>query len=176
MAKKRKTASSRLTVPHFSEIPAVKNVAELAKMKATPRRPLLIHFTAEQWRQASKGIRRGKARPKKGFRFVGIPDPDGGVVLRPECVPSGPDEECILRPVPRLGPPRIAFECYCRPTGSLIPGAEPAKPFCTMEVGFYPRLRFFCRKVLCVGNCRLQIVQSSAGMFPTFTLACVCVP
>ena len=77
MAKKKKTISERLTVPHSFQIPMVKNVAELAKMKAAPRKPLLIHFTADQWKQASKGIRQGKGIPKKGFRFVGIPDPDG---------------------------------------------------------------------------------------------------
>ena len=169
MAKKKKTIFERLTVPHSFQIPMVKNVAELAKMKAAPRKPMLIHFTADQWKQASKGIRQGKGIPKKGFRFVGIPDPDGGFLFQPECVPS-PNEECILQPIPRPGSPRaLEFVCLCRPKDPLIP---PPEPLCTLVLSINP-LELYCEKRACTGNCRIYVV-TSGGPLPRTVVTCGC--
>ena len=171
MAARKKRGTKNLAKPDSRKIPMVRNVAELGKLKATPRKPLLIHFTKDQWQSAIKGAHRGRSVPKKGFRIIGIPDPNGDVVVMPECAPSGPDEECILRLVPGLGDPRrIDFVCQCRPVQTLEP-PEPPPPACTLSLGLTPP-RLFCSNNACNGTCQLRVTPGLGRI--VVVLSCVC--
>lgn len=82
-------------MPTKIEVPRLINIADF---KSTPRKAILMHFTDDQWKQASKGATEVRAL-KKGSSYVEYtPLPDGGGVVNVSCQ-SSPEETCIARPV-----------------------------------------------------------------------------
>src|SRR5262245_41812148 len=136
MAKKRASRS-----PRSSKAPRLVNIASV---KSVPSKGTLLHFTAEQWKQATKGIPSGKAVPKYGIRLAYYPLPDDDGIGQVECV-QGPCEICAVRP--RLTPNgELVFECRCRPDPRCPPepGAPPAGTACELVVGTRP-IRIHCQ-------------------------------
>jgi hypothetical protein len=172
-------------------VPKLVNIADL---KSTPRTPTLIHVTAEQWKQISKGATQARSLPKhQGFvEFIPLPDGDG--IVHADCGAPSPDEVCSVRPVidrplptpgpePEPGPgpgpdpllqvrPEelpLKWECRCRPKNK--PGPEtPLRPPCELVIDRGPRFRIRCNRITCTGRCRLTVVQVNGR----FRLACVC--
>lgn len=89
-----------------TSVPQVRNIGDL---KSTPRSLTLIHFTAEQWKGAIKGVKEARSI-KKGRSFIEYtPLPDGGGIIHADCGSPSPTDRCSVRPVvdlPRPVPPR----------------------------------------------------------------------
>lgn len=171
-------------------VPQVRNIADL---KSTPRNVTLIHFSAEQWKGAIKGVKEARSI-RKGRSFIEyIPLPDGGGIIHADCGSPSPTDRCSVRPVvdlPRPVPPQpgpgprpgpelsrlpeqvpVRFECTCRPAsggGSKAPVV--LKPPCELIIERAPRLRITCRSNSCSGRCVLTIVRDGLR----FRISCEC--
>jgi len=170
------------------DVPQMVNIADL---KSTPRKPTLLHITAEQWKQATKGATEARSL-KKGQSFIQYtPLPDGDGFLSIDCGSPSPDEVCSARwvvdkPAPAPGRPGpgpgpeissrpgrglIRAECRCRPKRSGGGGGEniALPPPCNLVIGPEP-IRFSCTAGSCAGRCKLTLVRGNQFVF----VACVC--
>jgi hypothetical protein len=144
-------------------------------VKGPLRKGTLLHFTAQQWKQAIARIPEGKQLPKQGLRLEAYPIPGEDVLVEPICV-SGPCEICRARTRPGPEGP-ISFDCACRrdprcPEDRLPPPGQSASA-CSLVIhrtgGF---IRIGCQDQGCTSarGCRLQFVRSGFR----YVLTCVC--
>lgn len=150
----------------------VPKIRSLSDIRGVARGPELIHLTAQQWQRVKrKTVPPPKGRPGRlkglAVHVISIPDPDGGVLLMPECIP-GRNEVCAVKQVWRDG--NLVLECFCRPKNRRGGGISTG-PLC--EFGLGPR-NFGCRKVRCPGQCRLEFDTSGANRIIFGTIRCVC--
>lgn len=170
------------STPSKPEVPQIRNIDDLT---STPTAPTLVHFTEQQWRDATRGARPGRSVKAGNPYLEYTPLPDGGGIVMPYCAP-GPGEECRVRPVidppgPRpepvpgpgpgpdpgpeslLGAPPLRWECQCRPRRSRQPPA-PVQPPCELVVERTPRLRIRCANNSCTKRCVLTLVRDGRGV------------
>lgn len=149
-------------------------LVNVAAVKSTPREGTLIHFTAEQWKAATKGIPIGKAVPKMGARLNFYPTPDGGGLVQGDCI-AMPCEICRarMRFDPQTG--ELFYECLCRPDPHCPedPPPPPASNLCrfAIRVGGQPRIG--CVSNGCGQRCRLTAVSQQGGRW---VITCACRP
>jgi hypothetical protein len=157
------------------ETPRLVNIVDL---KSTPRKPTLIHFTAEQWKQATRGAKQSSS-VKKGHPYVEYtPLPDDTGIVHADCGSPSPDEICSVRPVidrpvpppgPEPGPGPgpdpflreqypVRWECMCRPRRNNTPPVV-VRPACELVVERAPRLRIRCNRISCTRQCNLRLAQ-----------------
>jgi hypothetical protein len=157
--------------PFRAKAPNIRNISEI---RGPIRKTTLIHFTAEQWKRAIRGIPVGRRLPKEGVTFEAYPIPDGGVIGEPNCI-AQPCQICVSRqPIGPRG--EISFECLCRPDPKCPPtnggGGGPATQPCRLvlrRVGGFPQ--FVCDGS-CTGTrqCRLTIVRERVRI----VITCAC--
>ncbi len=103
-------------------------IVNLRDIKPNSRNISMIHLDKNQWGKLKGNLKtiKVKSMPKRGVRLEFIPDPDGGVVIYPQC-DSGPDTTCMV--VTHWTPQGIRMECRCRPRrqpgGGGIGGVTP---------------------------------------------------
>lgn len=159
----------------MSVTPQIKNIRDL---KATPRKPTLLHLTEDQWKAIIVDATQIDEIPNKHSFLEYTPTPDGGGILMADCGDPGPDEECVVRLVVSRDY-SISYECICRKRRSGIPSGggsgstptpistlpsslpHPINPFqCTLIIQQNP-LRIVCRSATVgINLCKLKFVLS----------------
>lgn len=143
-------------------------IVNLRDIKPGSRNISMVHLDKNQWKKTRSFLKPVKvsSMPKAGGYLEMIPDPDGGVIIYPQC-DSGPDTICMI--VTRHTPGGVSFECLCRPKkptggggGGIVP--PPPKPKCQMlHIGGRFRCVSFsnppCR------NCVLKTIEFRGRIF-----------
>ena len=162
MVRTRRSAPST-TAP---SVPRLRNVADV---KGPLRCGTLMHFSAEQWQQAIKGIPSGRAVPKYGIGLECYPIPGGAVIAEPICI-QNPCEICRAR-ITGFGPQgAMAFECVCRPDPDC-PRQPPPSPLCAIAVRrVRGTLQLVCESRGCQRTCQMVVVRQNGR----FLITCRC--
>lgn len=140
----------------------IKNISEI---RSTPRKPIVIHMTAKQWKHLMKKIEiedqtNSSALDSKGIQLMIIPDPGGDVILFPVCSESEPNKKCMVKPGFSSKTGMITFECHCRDERVVIPspptgsGSIPKLPKCISGITNTHMPEFRCLRGSCSGNCQ----------------------
>ena len=175
--RKGKTAPQRPPRP-----PRLTNVADI---KGPPRSGTLIHFTAEQWKQATARMRFKdvKRLPKHAVPLALHPFADGGVAIEPHCNEAGENCRPSFRHQVLPDGHKISIGCLCDP-GDPPRLAPP--PGCETELQIFPPrgrrllpdLRFVCVNTgLCPTTCGwMRIPQRQRSGIWITVIACACSP
>ena len=175
-------------------MPQIQNVAEL---RGVSRKGLLIHFTAEQWKAATKGMGRLKPGPrsKAALEAAPVPGRPGDFVIGPKCPPGCTPVMRYQRAAKRR-PPRpgktgspvgytphpddfIIPECICDPDEPDLPGGGQGglnRSGCRLVIRFqrqrppraFPTPVITCDRTTCTRNCRLASRRLPDGRIEIF--------
>jgi hypothetical protein len=150
------------------------NIRNVDEIKGTPRSPLIIHMSAEQWKRVIADLEPGREVPVQAFVLTGIPDPSGDVFLYPHCPEEGPHTICAV--VTRRWKGAITFECRCRPrTPRLDEPITLPTSMCALQLDFSTRPVLQCVRERCRRTCRLRfITESTLSGFTLFHIVCAC--
>ena len=159
-----------------SSVPMIKNIAEVNQSGS-----YLLHFTAEQWKAATRDAVLVGVRPRAGawLEFSAVPGQPGAVMAVPMCRsnPLAPmcDYEAHLNVTPGTAP-AIELGCQCMQDGKKVAGADAARiDPCVLrwqESGSGSPVS--CVKQRCTGECRLELYLDHESM--TGRLAANCWP
>ena len=172
----------------------IRNVMEL---RGTTRKGLLIHFTAEQWKAATKGMTVLKPSKKIVGALEAVPAPGrpGDWIIGPRCPPDCTPVMRYRRAASRPrkpGGPRSPVGYTPQPDDFIIPecicdgkpeepGEIPPRPIrvgCRLVIRFerqsdiVPRPVITCEAVTCEGRCELV---STNGQDGRIQLLCDCI-
>jgi len=165
MVRTSRSAPSRIAT-------SVTRLRNIADVKGPLRRGTLLHFSAEQWQQAIKGLPAGRAVPKYGVGLEGYPIPGGDVIAQPICI-QNPCEICRAR-VTGFGPDgAMAFECVCRPDPDCPrqPPPPPPSPLCALAVrSVRGTLQLVCESRGCQRRCQMAVVRQNGR----YLIVCRC--
>ena len=167
----------------FKNLPVLRNISELP---AKSKEPVLLHFTAEQWKEALGDTKPGKVSLQKHGSFLlanPVPMTRGGFALFGFCR-STRDQLCFQQPVATapdlLGPARdrfgpgefIRMECVCED----IPRDDRPSVACRLIIQVRPRVFLGCDSEHCPSGCRLiwQLVHPALGQLSPLLLTCEC--
>jgi hypothetical protein len=150
------------------------NIKSIADVRGTPKNPTLIHMTTPQWKHATRGIPVDNvpdSTTKHVFSLIGIPDPEGGVLLYPNCPNQGPDTQCMV--VQRFLGGSLVYECRCRNRRKSPQLSPPAPCRLSITPGVNPTIT--CMHGTCSRNCRLTLQREKTTFGLTlYRLVCAC--
>jgi hypothetical protein len=158
-----------------SAVPQVKNIGDV-KESGT----YLLHFTAEQWKAATRGAVLVSVRPRAGawLEFSAVPGEPGAVMAAPMCRSNPLAPMCDYQPqfeVTAGASPAIELGCQCMQGGKVQSEEATRIDPCVLrlqEKGAETAVE--CVKQRCAGECRLEIFLDPESM--TGRLAANCWP
>ena len=143
-------------------------VVNILNVKGPLKAGTYLHFTAEQWKQATAKLESGKAVPKFGLRVAYFPFPDGGVIVQADCVQGKCEIDCMVRT--RFTPDReFIFDCRCKRDPACLNEPDPRTPKCALKI--VPGRGLQCVSQGCTGRCKITNIPIPGGRG---LIVCVC--
>ena len=155
--------------------PLILPIARALKMKAAPKSPVLLSFTAEEWEKSISGVEVTKEPiPEGAARLMAIrlePDPAGPIIIHGLCPSTDPNVVCVPQYV--FQPEKVGFiGCECFPIEREEPLSPPSRFDCQLAI---VRGEWLCEGRKCQGTCTLEVLMPIPGG-PLWWLACACQP
>jgi hypothetical protein len=160
----------------MAKTPSIRNIDDI---RGSMRLPVLIHLNGRQWRETLKLLEPREQISGQGIVLNVIPDPNGDVVIFPQCQEASPDVICKVDTTTGLRTATYSCGCRDRNRGPRGDGSlAHLVTDCQLQLAGGRRPVLSCVQQRCKHTCRLSFARAAfpgGSQFSFWQVECSCV-